>query len=145
MSVEALLDTNVLLYAASQAPTDAAKREVALELMGKTRFGLSLQVLQEFFHNAQVKARLGIPPELCDRLMTALLARPLALTDVDLFADARVLCRRYQLSYWDAAVVAAARRLRAPILYTEDLQDGQDIGGVRIVNPFRDRKENLRG
>jgi predicted nucleic acid-binding protein len=45
--------------------------------------------------------------------------------------------RRYQISYWDGAILAAAERLNAPILYTEDLNHDQTYGSVRVVNPFR--------
>ncbi len=137
MSVDAVLDANVLLYAASKDPADRAKAEVGLELLRTVNFGLSLQVLQEFFHNATVKARLAIAADPCDRLLEALLQRPLAVTDVALFKEARRVCRRYQIGYWDAAVVAAAKRLGAQVLYSEDLSDGQEYDGVRVVNPFK--------
>jgi predicted nucleic acid-binding protein len=138
MSVEAVLDTNVLLYAASKDPADRAKAAVGLRLLGTVNFGVPLQVVQEFFHNARVKARLAIDADHCDRMVAALLRRPRAATDVGLFAEARRLCRRYQVGYWDAAVLAAAKRLGAATLYSEDLSDGHDYDGVRIVNPFKD-------
>lgn len=136
MGVEAVLDTNVLLYAASKDPADGAKAAVGLRLLGTVEFGLPLQVVQEFFHNARVKARLAIDGDHCDRMIAALLRRPVVVTDVELFADARRLCRRHQLRYWDAAIVAACRRLGAPVLYSEDLGHGQEYDGVRVVNPF---------
>ncbi|MBX3733679.1 MAG: hypothetical protein KF791_13925 [Verrucomicrobiae bacterium] len=98
---------------------------------------MTLQVVQEFFHNARIKARLAMDPSLCDRIVTALLKRPVVATDVELFGEARRLCRRYQVRYWDAAVLAATRRLGAPILYAEDLNDGQEYDGVRVINPFK--------
>jgi predicted nucleic acid-binding protein len=137
MSVEAVLDSNILLYAASKDPRDAAKARVALGLLATVNFGVPLQVAQEFFHNARVKARLAIDPDHCDRMIDALLQRPLVLTDTDLFEAARQLCRRYRIAYWDAAVLAACKRLGARVLYSEDLSDSQDYGGVRVVDPFR--------
>jgi predicted nucleic acid-binding protein len=137
MSVEAVLDSNILLYAASKDPRDGAKAKVALRLLASVDFGVPLQVAQEFFHNARVKARLAIDPEHCDRMMDALLQRPLMTTDTDLFEAARQLYRRYRIGYWDAAVLAACARLGAGVLYSEDLNHGQDYGGVRVVNPFR--------
>lgn len=137
MSVDAVLDANVLLYAASKAPADRAKAEVGLQLLGTVNFGVPLQVVQEFFHNARIKARLAIDADHCDRMVAALLKRPVVATDVELFEEARRLCRRYQLRYWDAAILAAARRLGAGILYSEDLSDGQDYDGVKAVNPFK--------
>ena len=44
--------------------------------------------------------------------------------------------RRYQLSYWDGAIIAAAERLGARVLYSEDLNHGQTYGSVRVENPF---------
>jgi len=137
MSVEAVLDSNILLYAASKDPRDGAKAEVALRLLETVSFGVPLQVAQEFFHNARVKARLAIEPECCDKMIDALLKRPLLVTDTDLFKAARHLCRRYRIGYWDASVLAACKRLGAGVLYSEDLAHGQDYGGVRVVNPFR--------
>ena len=47
------------------------------------------------------------------------------------------MSERYRISFWDACVLAAAERLGAPILYTEDLNHGQSYGSVRVDNPFR--------
>lgn len=137
MSVEAFLDSNILLYAASKDPEDAAKSRRAAELIVGTRFGVSMQVAQEFYHNARLKARLAISGEQAETIIRHLLTRPLVVTDAELFAHARHLCERFQLRYWDAAIVAAASRLRAPLLYSEDLSHGQDYEGVRVVNPFQ--------
>lgn len=136
MNVEAFLDSNIFLYAASKDPADAAKSRCAARLIAETRFGVSIQVAQEFYHNARIKARLAITAEKAEQLVELLLARPLAMTDADLFSRARQVCERYQLRYWDAAIVAAAARLGALLLYSEDLSHGQDYGGVRVINPF---------
>lgn len=136
MSVEAFLDSNILLYAASKDPADAAKSARSARLIAETNFGVSMQVAQEFYHNARLKARLAITAGQAETIIGLLLARPLVVTDAELFAHARQLCERYQLRYWDAAIVAAAARLKAPVLYSEDLSDGQEYDGVRVVNPF---------
>jgi len=136
MSVEAFFDTNILLYAASKDPADEAKAARATQLIAETNFGVSLQVAQEFYHNARIKARLAIKPAQAEAIISLLLARPLVTTDADLFARARQLCERYQLRYWDAAIVAAALRLNAPILYSEDLSDSRVYDGLQVINPF---------
>jgi len=136
MSVEAFLDSNILLYAASKDPADAAKSTRAAELIADTHFGVSLQVAQEFYHNARIKARLAITPAQAEGILGLLLARPLVVTDAALFAQARALCDRYQLRYWDAAIIAAALRMRAPVLYSEDLSHGQHYDSVCVINPF---------
>ena len=55
----------------------------------------------------------------------------------ELLLNAMQIKQRYQLTYWDAAVIAAAKQLGASKLYSEDLNDGQDYDGVQVVNPFR--------
>jgi predicted nucleic acid-binding protein len=57
--------------------------------------------------------------------------------DYELFEEATGIQQRFQISYWDAAIVAAAKRLNCGALYSEDLSDGQSYDGVRVVNPFR--------
>ena len=60
-------------------------------------------------------------------------ATPLTLSVVE---DALFLCASYQLSYWDAAIIAAARHLDCRTLLSEDLNHGQSYGGVLVQKPF---------
>lgn len=136
MSVEAVLDTNVLLYALSKDPADREKAERARKLMREVDFGISIQVMQEFYHAARRKARLCISGKDAEKLLTALLRRPWVATGPDLFASARRLAEKYEIGYWDAAVIAAAAELGAPVLYSEDLNHGQNYGGVKVIDPF---------
>ncbi len=138
MSVEAVLDTNIILYALSKAIEETEKSQIAKSLIATTRFGVPMQVIQEFYHNASSKARLGISPSDCDKMIAALVKRPVVVTDLDIFHEARNLIRRYQISYWDAAIVAATHRLGANLLYSEDLSHGQTYGKVKVINPFAD-------
>lgn len=138
MSVEAVFDTNILLYAASQDPRDIAKSQVAQELIRKVDFGVPMQVIQEFYHNAQCKARLGIEQAHCDKMIAALVKHSIVVTDLEVFNEAKSLTRRYSISYWDAAVVAATHRFGAKLLYSEDLGHGQTYGRVKVINPFAD-------
>ncbi len=137
MSVDAVLDTNVLLYAASKDPADAPRADIALQLIETVNFGVPLQVVQEFYHNARIKARLAIEARHCDLMVRALLRRPVVVTDMALFEQARRLCERHKLRYWDAAILAGALKLGASVLYSEDLNDGQNYSGVKVINPFR--------
>lgn len=141
MNVECFLDTNVLLYAASNAPEDTLKRQIALRLLAKSDFGVSIQLLQEFYHNCRVKARLRIDAARTEAMIAALLRRPCVPTDETLFTEARRGCERWQIQYWDAAMLAAASRLGAKTFYSEDLNHGQSYGGVRVINPFVDPVE----
>jgi predicted nucleic acid-binding protein len=132
------VDTNIILYAASDVPSEADKHERAVDLLDTADFCVSAQVLQEFYVNA---IRKGRGPDNADRVrlwIDRLSLRPLVPTDLVLVEAAIQGSRRYQISYWDAAVVAAAEAVGASILYTEDLNHGQRYGSVLVQNPFRD-------
>ena len=137
MKADVFLDSNVLLYAAADVKQEAAKKEAALRLIADTDFGTSVQVLGEFYDNARRKAKLAIGPERMRELLRLLKARPLVEGSVGVFDRAVALAERYGIRYYDAAIVAAARELGARTLYSEDLSDGQEYDGVRVVNPFR--------
>jgi predicted nucleic acid-binding protein len=137
MTDEVFLDSNVLLYACSSAPDDAAKRRIAEDLMLKGPFALSAQVLQEFIANALRKPRLGITEKNIDAtLQLASMVRVQAVTR-ELILTATGLRRRYQLSPWDATILAAAGELGCNVIYSEDMSHNQNYGGLRVINPFR--------
>lgn len=136
MTGEVFLDSNILLYACSNAADDAMKRRVAEKLILKSSFALSAQVLQEFIANALRKPRLGISEANIDAtLRLAAMVRVLPITH-ELVISAVILRRKFQLSHWDAAIIAAAAELGCDTVYSEDLNHGQDYGSVRVVNPF---------
>lgn len=130
------LDTNILLYAVSSAPEDGAKRHIAIGLISGGDYATSAQVHAEFFHNATNK----IKPPLSRAEALEWLARLRRFTVVpvtgELVAQGAAIAERYQISYWDAAIIAAAQEIGADTLYSEDLNAGQRYGSVRIVNPF---------
>jgi predicted nucleic acid-binding protein len=64
---------------------------------------------------------------------------PFQATTLGIIEDALFLCDQFRISYWDGAIIAAARHLNCDTLYTEDLNDGQDYEGVTAVNPFAER------
>jgi predicted nucleic acid-binding protein len=136
MASLAFFDSNILLYMDDTGSPD--KQKMAIDLVDRhLRDGtavLSLQVLQEYFSVAT--RQLGVPAELAQQ-------------KIEVFARHRVVCfeprdviaaielhRLTRISFWDALVVHAARVAGASVLYSEDLQRGGVIGGVRIVNPF---------
>lgn len=138
MSVECFLDTNVLVYAVSSAEVDAPKSRKALDLVQRTEFGLSAQVLQEFYVTVTRKIRKPVAPEQAVALLDEYRVFPTVPTDYPLIVAAVELSLLYGVSYWDGAILAAAEALEAPVLYTEDLSHGQLYGRVRAVNPFVD-------
>jgi len=137
MSVEVFLDTNVLIYAVSSSPQEAAKKDRALDLIEGEDFGLSAQVLQEFYVNVTRKIAQPLPSDIAVELIEQFRQFPLALTDYPLIVAGVETSLRYGISYWDGAIVAAAEVLGAGTLYSEDLSHGQEYGSVRVVNPFR--------
>lgn len=136
MSWLSFFDTNIVVYADDEAFPQ--KRQMALNLITQhLRTGtavVSIQVLQEYFVTATKK--LKIAPEAAQRKVN-LLARckvvRLGTHDIDSAID---LHRLDRISFWDALIVHAARSAGAGILYSEDLQPGSTIAGVKIVNPF---------
>jgi predicted nucleic acid-binding protein len=136
MAVAHCLDSNVLVYAFSKAPRDAAKARVAREWISREDWGASVQILQEFYVNAVRKSN-GLSHEDALAMVEEIAgSRQVISIDVPLMRHALQLKSRYGIAYWDAAVIAGAHRLGASTLVSEDLAHGQDYGGVRVFNPF---------
>ena len=108
MSVEAFLDTNVLTYAVSSDPAEAPKKEKALDLIENTDFGLSAQVLQEFYVNVTRKIDVPIAPDQAVALLEEFRSFPVVWTDYPLVVAGIEVSLRFGISYWDGAVIAAA-------------------------------------
>ena len=132
------VDTNVLLYAVSTAPAEAPKARAARRLLEADDLALSVQVLQEFYVQATRGSRKDrLTHEQAALLVEAWLRFPVQETTVPLMQAALETKRRHRISYWDAAVVEAARLLACDVLLSEDIAHGRDYDGVRVVNPFR--------
>jgi predicted nucleic acid-binding protein len=119
MSVECFIDTNVLIYAAAGRRDHPAKWERAWTLLNDARFGVSGQVLAEFYVNVQKKAvRVPFTPNEAAAWVDRLAEVPVVAVDASLVREAIGYSHRYMISYWDAALIIAAERLDGPILYT---------------------------
>ncbi len=137
MSGRVFLDTNVLVYADD---ADAgAKREVArriIEDMLTSRRGvLSTQVLQEYFVVASRK--LGLDAAHVQLTLELHARQEVVVVGVPLIVQAVELHRLHRLSFWDALIIRAAASAGCEMLFTEDLNHGATIAGVRVHNPFR--------
>jgi len=131
------VDTNVLLYALSTADDEREKARVAREILAGEDLGLSVQVLQEFYVQATRSTRSDrLSHEQAATLVEAFLRFPVQETTVALMRAGLETASRFGLSYWDAAIVEAARGLGCAVLLSEDMADGADYRGVRVVNPF---------
>lgn len=131
------VDTNVLLYAISRAPEEREKAAVARDLLRQRDLVLSVQVLQEFYVQATRESRSDpLRHDQAVRLVESFCRYPVQNLTVPIVRAALVTRQRWQLSYWDAAIVEAARASGCNLVLSEDLSDGQDYGGVRVENPF---------
>jgi predicted nucleic acid-binding protein len=142
MSAEPLpmsfVDTNVLVYAvaADDAKRSPVAQKLVRELMAAQSFQTSTQVLQELYVTLTRKVRTPMTPQQALRYLDQIAVWPVAVLDYGAVRDAVELSESARLSFWDALVLVAAARSGAKRVYTEDLQDGQTILGVEIVNPF---------
>ena len=137
MNATRFLDTNIILYAYDQQA--GRKRDIALELVkeGWTQPGetaLSIQVLQELYVNL-VKG--GAPTIAAAQVIRDFSNWPIVENTLDLLLAALTEQSRWQLSLWDALILAAARYSGACELISEHFSHNQDYGGVRARNPFR--------
>ena len=136
MSSLVFLDSNVLVYAddASSGPKRSTARDVIKKHVGDGTAVVSLQVLQEYY--AVATRKLGVPSDQAqERVRILSEGRVICFEARDVIA-AIELHRLTRISFWDALIVHAARSAGAATLYTEDLQHGGTVAGVRIVNPF---------
>jgi len=130
------VDTNILIYAYDQKAGEKHSRATrALERLWDEQTGrVSVQVLQEFYVTATQKLK---TPRASAReivqVYTPWVQYPTTPETVQRASD---LCESAHLSFWDALIVASAEQAEASQLYTEDLNAGQVIAGVEIINPL---------
>ncbi len=132
------VDTNILLYAVSTVPEERSKSRVALLTLENEDLALSVQVLQEFY----VQATRGVEQDRLSHeqailLIESFLRFPVQDMTLKLLRTALATKERFRISYWDAAIIEAAREMGCDTILSEDLNHGQDYGGVRVMNPFR--------
>jgi len=136
MTAEVFLDSNVLVYAAVGTGEDERKRKRALELIESEDFGISAQVLQEFYVTVVKKARRPLSPQMALDWIEQFTAFPCQTIDQQLVRIAVEKSVRFKIAYWDAAILTAAESLGAETVYSEDLNDQQRYGSVSVINPF---------
>jgi predicted nucleic acid-binding protein len=131
------LDTNILVCSLDQA--DAAKKEkcrgLIRSLTAESRGVISTQVMQEFYVAATSK--LEADPLLTKDILRSLERFETVLVSPSLIKDAIDCSIINRLSFWDALIVVSAESAQCEILWTEDLNHGQIIRGVRIENPLK--------
>jgi predicted nucleic acid-binding protein len=134
---DAFIDTNILIYAISTEPTEATKAAAAQNLLSSANWCWSAQVAAEFV-KATTSSRRPVWLSLLDaeQWIDIWLAFPLIAIDAAIVKDAIRLARHFQVSYFDAQIIAAARSQGCGTLYTEDLNHGQVYDGVTVKNPL---------
>ena len=131
------IDTNILLYALSTDPEEAAKAAEARNLLDQPNGALSVQVLQEFYVQATRDTKSDrITHDQAVALITSWERFKIQELTLQVMHAALGTRKRFRISYWDAAIIEAAKAAGCNIIYSEDLNDGQDFGGVRVKNPF---------
>jgi len=132
------VDTNVLLYAISRDPAEREKARRANDILADRDLALSVQVLQEFYVQATRPSRPdAIGHGQAVRLIESFRRFEVLDLTSGIMMAALGACQRFQLSYWDAAIIEACRAMGCDHVLSEDLSDGQNYDGVRVTNPFR--------
>jgi len=130
------IDTNLFVYALDRhvhAKRKAAAK--ALRVVEEAGNGvISTQVIQEAYVTGTTK--LGIAPHDMKQAIASLRALEVVQVDIDLIQAAIDCSILQRLSFWDSLIIVTAEKARCTELWTEDLNHGQIIRGVRIHNPL---------
>jgi predicted nucleic acid-binding protein len=138
MSDNIFVDTNILLYSrdASEPEKQAIASARLAELWDNRNGKLSVQVLNEYFVNATRKLDPGLSPDEAWDDIEALSAwNPLPI-DMEILSRSFAVQRRYQLSWWDSMIIAAAETAGCTRILSEDLSHGASYFGITVENPF---------
>lgn len=133
------LDTNILVYAYDN--TAGQKHEIAnrivSELWASGLGVLSTQVLQEFFVSVTTKIPRPMDTRTAKEIISDLLTWDVVVIDGQSVLNGVDIQVKYRYSFWDSLIIEAALKAGSPLLFTEDLSDGQVVRSVTIRNPFR--------
>ena len=145
MTDKVFVDTNVLVY--SRDASEPRKQKQAMAWMAKlweAQTGrLSFQVLQEFYATVTEKLQPGLEPQSArDDVISLFSWRPIPV-DARVVKGAWLIQDRYKFSWWDALIISAAQVGHCRYLLTEDLQENQELGKVKVINPFHYSPESL--
>lgn len=133
MRLQAFFDSNVLIYAFTQAGEKTQQARLLISEGG----AVSVHVLNETAN--VLRRKFKTPWQHIGQIIDSILENcpgPLTLS-LEMHRSALRICERYGYSVYDGLVIAAALEARCSILYSEDMQHGQTVESLRIVNPFR--------
>ncbi len=139
MKDKAFLDSNVLVYFFDER--DIRKQNIAMELINsltKTRTGqISTQTLQEYFNVITKKLKCN-KKQVCEDVENYARIFPVHCNRLKDIFSAIDISIRTQFSFYDSLIIAAAKATSCNIVYSEDLNDGQMVDGIKIINPFKE-------
>jgi len=138
MTALRFVDTNILIYGHDRdagIKHDKA-RQILTDLWNQENGCLSVQVLQEFFVNVTKKIPQPLPTAVAREVMRIYLPWVRTVSDGEMVVRASEIADAWQTSFWDGMIIAAAERSGASEIFTEDLQNGQRIAGLIVINPF---------
>jgi len=138
MTDRTFVDTNILVYAHD---LDAGKKhglakQVVTELWENRLGVLSTQVIQEFYVTLTRKIPAPLKKSTVIRIIKSFLNWEIVINDAPIILQACEIEETYNLSFWDALIVSAAYSRNVTTILTEDLNHGQRVEGILIVNPF---------
>lgn len=137
MTAKFFVDSNILVYAIGAAGKDAFKVPIARGLLDEPQLGLSVQVLSEFYVVVtSPRCQKPLSHEETMAFINVWKQFTIQTITLPLFEKGVELKVRFQISLWDALIIAAAKFLGCPIVYSEDLNAGQEYEGVKVINPF---------
>ncbi|MCC7507700.1 MAG: PIN domain-containing protein [Saprospiraceae bacterium] len=136
MKDKIFLDTNFLVYLQNSNEPEKQKhcRALIKHLASKSTIVLSTQVIQEFY--VVMTRKMGADPVLVKGLLQLFRQFEIVTIDLESISQAIDFSIIHQLSFWDALIVSAAQKANCSTLFTEDLNSGQIMAGIKIINPF---------
>jgi predicted nucleic acid-binding protein len=145
MSDKFFIDTNILVYTFDDRDPGKRDRARALvaEALSESRGVIGYQVIQEFLNAALRKFLKPLTAADAERYLTIVLEPLCAVfASIELYHQAIDISERWKYSFYDSLIIASALQAGCTVLYSEDLQHGQMIGNLRILNPFVESPQN---
>ena len=127
------IDSNIMIYAYSS--TEISKKDKVLLMLENEEIAISTQVINEFIwimsrkFNVDMESLKVINNNLFEIFNVGMVSK----ATIDKAID---IAKRYKYAYWDSLMLSSALESRCIAIYSEDMQHGQIIEGVRIINPF---------
>lgn len=147
MSDKVFFDTNILVYANDSA--EPWKQKIARNLIKNAlkvqSAVISIQVLNEFWVTVTQKIKTPLPESVAEKELELFELMEIVDLRLSIFQDALKMKKLFSLSFWDSLILSAANAANSKIVYSEDMQDGQIVSAMKIVNPFNRQYSSTAG